>query len=79
MATLSDRLPLNVPGKFYVDTSCIDCDQCRTAAPQFFARDEAAGMSYVHAQPSTPEECAHLEQIIEDCASSSIGNDGEGV
>ena len=28
MATLAERLPVNVSGRYYVDASCIDCDQC---------------------------------------------------
>lgn len=79
MATLSDRLEQNVPGKYYVDSTCIDCDQCRASAPQYFKRHEASGGSIVHTQPSTPEACAEIEQIMEDCASNSIGNDGEGT
>ena len=33
MARLANRLPDNVPGEFYVDSSCIDCDTCRQVAP----------------------------------------------
>jgi ferredoxin len=76
MANLSDRLSQNVAGKYYVDSSCIDCDQCRVAAPDFFGRDDSAGMSYVVRQPATQEEIDLLEQTIGDCATSSIGNDG---
>jgi len=76
MATLTDRLPDNAPGKYYVDSSCIDCDQCRVDAPEFFARNADAGMSYVKRQPTTPEETAKVEGVREACASESIGNDG---
>jgi ferredoxin len=76
MATLTDRLPQNVPGRFYVDASCIDCDQCRAIAPQFFARDENTGFSYVQQQPVTADEITEVEQIMVDCSVASIGNDG---
>jgi ferredoxin len=76
MAALPDRLPQNVPGKFYVDASCIDCDQCRATAPQFFARHEDSGVSFVQRQPETPEEIAEVAQIMADCATASIGDDG---
>lgn len=76
MASLSDRLPQNVPGRFYVDASCIDCDQCRAIAPQFFARNEDTGFSYVQRQPTTPDEVAEIEQIMADCSVASIGSDG---
>jgi ferredoxin len=75
MASLSDRLPNNTPGKYYVDGSCIDCDQCRAQAPEFFARDDG-GFSYVIRQPITAEEVNLLEEISAGCATGSIGNDG---
>lgn len=76
MATLSERLPENVAGRYYVDASCIDCDQCRAEAPQFFARDDGKGISFVLRQPATSEEVALVEDIISSCATSSIGSDG---
>jgi ferredoxin len=75
MANLSDRLPNNVPGQYYVDSTCIDCDQCRVQAPDFFARDDN-GFSYIVRQPATAEEVSLLEEVIAGCATSSIGNDG---
>ncbi len=76
MATLSDRLSQNVAGPYYVDGSCIDCDQCRVTAADFFGRDEETGMSFVRRQPVTAEEVAQMEQAMSECATSSIGNDG---
>ncbi len=76
MASPTDRLPENVSGRYYVDASCIDCDQCRAMAPQLFARVEASGLSVVSKQPETPEEIALMEEIIAGCASDSIGQDG---
>lgn len=76
MAALADRLPLNVAGRFYVDSSCIDCDQCRAEAPEFFGRDGDSGTSYVKRQPVTAEEIALVEQAVANCATASIGDDG---
>jgi ferredoxin len=76
MATLSERLPENLPGRYYVDASCIDCDQCRALAPQIFSRNEDQGLSFVSRQPTTSEEIAQVEDILSGCATSSIGNDG---
>jgi ferredoxin len=45
------KYPGNVPGKYYVDQTCIDCDQCRNIAPQSFTRDEEGGHSIVFKQP----------------------------
>lgn len=76
MATLTDRLPENVAGQYYVDASCIDCDQCRAMAPDFFSRNAESGLSFVCRQPATPDEIALVEEVAATCATSSIGNDG---
>ena len=76
MATITDRLPENVAGRYYVDSSCIDCDQCRALAPEFFVRHEDSGLSYLQRQPETAEEIARVEEILNTCATASIGNDG---
>jgi ferredoxin len=76
MATFADKLPVNAPGRYYVDASCIDCDQCRALAPEIFAREEESGFSYVKRQPETGDEMAQVEEIMAGCATSSIGNDG---
>ena len=55
MANKDDRYAENVPGKFYVDTQCIDCDVCRVTAPANFTRQEDKGFSYVMKQAETPE------------------------
>ena len=77
MPELLDRLPINVPGAFYVDSSCIDCDRCRDTAPDFFRRDDDEGMSFVFRQPTTPEEIQLAMQALEECPTESIGSDGE--
>ena len=76
MATLSDRTPDNVAGRYYIDSSCIDCDQCRVIAPDLFARNEDTALSYVQRQPVTDDEIALAEEALEACATASIGNDG---
>lgn len=76
MATLSEKLPENIPGRYYVDASCIDCDQCRALAPEFFGRTED-GMSYVKKQPVAANEVDLVDEAMNACATSSIGNDGE--
>jgi ferredoxin len=76
MASLAERLAQNAPGRFYVDSSCIDCDQCRVIAPEFFVRDEDIGLSIVSRQPETADDVARVEEAIAACATESIGNDG---
>lgn len=76
MATVSDRLEYNIAGRFYVDSSCIDCDQCRVIAPNYFSRNEETGTSYVSRQPESEDGIAECKEAIDSCATSSIGDDG---
>lgn len=76
MATPTDRNPDNAPGPYYVDSSCIDCDQCRNMAPELFGRNADTGMGYVIRQPVTEDEIALAEEALEACATQSIGHDG---
>lgn len=76
MAELIDRLPQNVPGPYFVDSSCIDCDQCRSHAPLFFARHPDLGQSLIVRQPITPEEFAQCEEALDGCPTESIGRQG---
>ncbi len=77
MADIDEKNENNVPGKFYVDSSCIDCDLCRESAPDFFSRDDDEGMSIVCKQPETDEEIALCEGVMGDCPVNAIGDDGE--
>jgi ferredoxin len=75
MAEKTNRLPQNVPGAYYVDDSCIDCDLCRTTAPDFFRRNDEMGFSIVYRQPVTDNEQELAEEARQGCPSNSIGND----
>lgn len=76
MPNASDRTPDNVPGPYYIDSSCIDCDQCRVIAPEIFARNADTGLGFVQRQPATEDEIALAEEALTACGTSSIGNDG---
>ena len=76
MANPHDRVPENTPGRYYVDSSCIDCDLCRETAPTVFKRHDEAGYSIVFHQPTTPEEIEAAEEAIQGCPVEAIGNDG---
>ena len=76
MADPDDRLPDNVPGKWYVDSNCIDCDVCRTTAPDNFKANEDEGYSFVSKQPEDDDEVAQMEEAMESCPTEAIGNDG---
>lgn len=76
MADPTDKNPLNIPGKYYNDLTCIDCDLCREIAPEFFIRDDEEGLTYVWKQPTTAEEITKAEEARLACPSETIGNDG---
>jgi ferredoxin len=76
MAERTLRLPQNIAGPYYVDSTCVDCDLCRNTAPDFFKRDEESGFSFAYRQPATPEERALAEEAKQGCPTESIGNDG---
>ena len=78
MAEKINRLAENIPGQYCVDSSCIDCDLCRTTAPAFFRRADEIGFSVAYRQPVTMEEIKLAEEGRLGCPTESIGNDGVG-
>lgn len=69
----------NIPGAFYVDDSCIDCDMCLATAPENFKRDQEHGYSYIAKQPESDEERVLCLQAMEDCPVGAIGCDEDLV
>ncbi len=76
MANKEEKCKNNVPGKFYVDTTCIDCDLCRDIAPDFFARDDD-GHSKVIKQPVENNEVELCIEAMDSCPVGAIGDDGD--
>jgi ferredoxin len=76
MANRNEKNPGNVPGPFYVDSTCIDCDLCRETAPASFRRDDELGLSIVFRQPVTPEEWQQAREALRSCPTETIGDDG---
>lgn len=72
MARLSERLPENVPGDFYVDRSCIDCSTCRIIDSRTFGWT-GSGQSYVRSQPGSDEERRRALMALVSCPTASIG------
>jgi glyoxylase-like metal-dependent hydrolase (beta-lactamase superfamily II)/ferredoxin len=73
MAQSELRLPQNVPGEFFVDSSCIDCDACRQIAPGVF-RDHG-GQSSVGQQPASAAETERALMALVACPTASIGTE----
>lgn len=76
MADPNEKWPENVPGKYYVDEQCIDCDLCRETAPECFKRNDDGGYSFVYKQPSSDEEHELCTEAMEGCPVEAIGNNG---
>jgi ferredoxin len=78
MADLSKRLPENVEGSFFVDSTCIDCDTCRQIAPATFGDNGES--SFVQLQPRSEEERRAAYRALVACPTASIGaSDKSGV
>jgi ferredoxin len=76
MADPLDKVPGQTPGRFYVDSQCIDCDLCRETAPANFTRSDEQCFSYVFKQPETAEEETLCMDALQNCPVEAIGNDG---
>jgi glyoxylase-like metal-dependent hydrolase (beta-lactamase superfamily II)/ferredoxin len=74
MANRAKQVPQNVPGEYFVDSTCIDCDTCRQLAPEVFA--EAEETAYVHAQPQSAAARRRALHALVSCPTGSIGCDG---
>ena len=72
VADLALRIAENVPGDFFVDSTCIDCDACRQIAPAVFR--DAGNSSAVHHQPSNDDELLAAQKALIACPTSSIGS-----
>ena len=77
MADKSRKWPQNVPGPFYVDEDCIDCNLCSEIAPEIFAVNKDDGHDYVHTQPVDEAGVKLALEAMESCPVEAIGSDGE--
>jgi len=71
MAVLAKRLAANVPGEFFVDSTCIDCGTCRQVAPESFA--EGRDASYVYRQPVGEATAQRAAMALVACPVAAIG------
>lgn len=71
MAVLARRLPANVAGEFFVDSTCIDCGTCRQVAPGSFA--EGPDASYVYRQPDDDAGVRRAAMALVACPVAAIG------
>ena len=71
MASVAKRLPKNVAGDFYVDSTCIDCDTCRRIEPAVFEAGD--GYSFVGRQPENDPVRRRAMMALVACPTGSIG------
>ena len=72
MARVALRIAQNVPGDFFVDSTCIDCDACRLIAPATF--HDIGDQSAVYRQPATNAELLAAQRALISCPTASIGD-----
>ena len=72
MARVALRIAENVPGEFFVDSTCIDCDACRQIAPTVF--HDIGEQSAVFHQPESGEELLAAQRALISCPTASIGD-----
>lgn len=76
-AARADAFADNVSGKYYIDTTCINCALCPAIAPSVFRESDDATHSLAYRQPSSPEEVVEAEDAVSQCPTNSVRNDGE--
>lgn len=64
----------SVPGRYFVDESCIYCELCVALAPGNFAYVSDGGFACVSKQPSTETELDQVAEALEACPTESIGD-----
>lgn len=64
------RRPENVPGAFFVDSSCINCDVCRKLAPDTFSK--VGPQSAVHSQPPVESASSLLDDPVTAAAAAAL-------
>ena len=77
MADKNSKQPENVPGKWYVDTTCVPCNSCMDEAGNLLKYSEDQSHVFFARQPASPAEEQQAQKAAEICPTGSIGNDGE--
>ena len=76
MPNPNERLLDNQPGRFYVDSRCVDCEVCRDIAPDNFKRKSDKRYSFVYRQPRNEVEEGLCKEAMETCPVEAIGDNG---
>ena len=76
MADKNSKQPQNVPGPWYVDTTCTPCRVCLDEAPNLLKYNDDETAVYFFKQPENDDENAAAQRALEICPTLAIGNDG---
>ncbi|PYL34768.1 MAG: ferredoxin [Verrucomicrobia bacterium] len=76
MADKNSKQPLNVPGAWYVDTTCTMCRTCLEEAPNLLKTNDDETAVYFVKQPEGDAETAAAQRSMEVCPTLAIANDG---
>jgi ferredoxin len=78
MADNSSKVPENVPGAWYVDSTCTPCRTCLEVADaeSLIKWNDDETYVFFHEQPATPEQAAIAEEMMAVCPTAAIGSDG---
>jgi ferredoxin len=68
----AQRLPDNVPGKYYTTEDCDGCAYCASVAPENFDYKKESNTYFVTRQPKTLEEEEFVREALEDCPLDAI-------
>ncbi|MEQ1859748.1 MAG: ferredoxin [Chthoniobacteraceae bacterium] len=79
MADKNSKQPENVPGPWYVDTTCTPCRTCMEVAGADSLLKYNADETYVyfHKQPAGDDEVKIAEETKAVCPQAAIDSDGE--
>ena len=64
MADKNAKQPEGVPGKWYVDTTCVPCNSCMDEAGNLLKYSDDQSHVFFFKQPATPDEEARIEKIF---------------
>jgi len=76
MADRNAKHPTNIPGKYFVDTSCSACQVCVSVAPDNFKMSDSEDHAFVFKQPEGAAEVDACEDALKGCPEEAIGSDG---
>lgn len=79
MADKSIKVPGNVDGAWYVDTTCTPCRTCMEVAgvEALLQWNADETQVFFHTQPADAAQTAIAEEAMAVCPTAAIGNDGE--